>query len=1034
MKNGRIIMKSVFVLILTVFSFQVMAQSKTITGKVTDSENLPLPGVTIIEKGTANGTVTDANGNYKITISNPNDTLIFKSIGMVTEEIGVNNQTNINMSLVGDIVSLSEVVVVGYGTQKKANLSGAVTAIEGEAITKKASSDVLSAMQGELPGVMVLRSSGQPGAESSGIRIRGFSSANTTKALVLVDGVEGDIALLNPNDIESISVLKDAGSAAIYGARAAAGVVLVTTKKGNTSGKVTVNYNGYYAINLPGNMPERVPAWEEQDMINIGRVAAGGSPEWNAEQSSWVNSPNFNYRPNNTNGRWDYFQATNWVEEGTKDYTVQQNHSVSINGGTEKMNYLASAGYFTKDGLLKFGPDGYNRYNARLKINSEVNKYVSFGAQFSYAGSFTETNPYGVTNVLERLYRIRGRQPIFAPEEDINVNPYNGDLQVNPIDLMKNGGISKNNYEAYTGKGELTIKNIIPGFRANLSASRQSGNYNSDVERRNLIWYDRLGTTVRFQANNPNSLTKTKNFDKHDNLEAIVNYDRKLGKHSLGLLAGTTYEIYRKDQFAGTANNLNSNDFFTFNYYDASIATNTSLSDSIATWAMNSYFGRLNYDYDERYLLEANVRYDGSSRLSPENRWKMFPSFSAAWRLTKEKWFDFDFISNLKFRGSWGQLGNGAVLGLYDYLATISNGTNIGESYYYQTALASHSKTWETIETTNIGFDFGLLKNRLSFTGDYYWKYNKNMLATLQLPNLVGIPVPNANVGELKTWGWEIEMKWQDKIGKLSYQTSLNVSDNQNKLIHYDGKNTISPGTVNLLEGYELNSIWGYKTAGYWNSREEYLQYKTDNPGYETFNDAKIAGGDVRYVAKGKADHMIGAGGGTPDNPGDLVYLGNTNGRYSFGFNLAAQWKGFDFSIFFQGIGQRKFLIATETIAPFYSTSTMPWTIHRDYWTEENKDAYWPRMYNNNGNDFNFKPSDKWIQNGAYIRLKNIQLGYKIPIPKRFVERARIYISGADVWEHSHVLSVFDPEVGNNASAQFYPFFRTWTLGLDVTF
>jgi len=1034
MKNGNLMMKSVFVLIFAITSFQLMAQVRSVSGKVTDTGNLALPGVTVIEKGTTNGTITNVEGEYEIKVSNADATLIFTSIGMKAQERQISNLSVINIVMDYETFGIEEVVVVGYGVQKKVNLTGAVSAIEGDVIAKKPATDVLSAMQGEMPGVAVLRGSGQPGSESSGIRIRGFSSANATSALVLIDGVEGDMTLLNPNDIESVSVLKDAAASAIYGARAAAGVILITTKSGSKSGKVKVNYNGYYAINTPGIMPERVTAWEEQDMINIGRVNAGGSPEWNAEQSSWVANPNFNYRPNNTNGRWDFFQATNWVDEGTRDYTSQQNHSVSIMGGNEQMNYMFSGGYYTKNGILKFGPDSYDRYNFRLKLDSEINKYVSFGIQASYSGAFTETNPFGVTNILERLYRIRGRQPIFNPEEDINDNPYNGDLQVNPIDLMKNGGISKGRYEAYTGLGNITIKDFIPGLRLNMNVSRQHGLYNSEVKRRHLIWYDRLGTGIRFQANNPNSLTKTKNFDIRDKAEATLNYDLKLSNHSFNVLAGSTYEIYRKDQISATASNLNSNDFFSFNYYDASLATNTNLSDEISTWAMQSWFGRLNYNFSDRYIFEANVRYDGSSRLAPDKRWQAFPSFSAAWRINEESWFNAQFVSNLKLRASWGQLGNGAVLGLYDYIATISSGTHMGDSYYYQTALASQSKTWETIETTNIGIDFGLFNNKLNVSGDYYWKYNKDMLASLQLPSLLGVSVSSANVGELKTWGWELELKWRDKIGNVDYQASFNISDSQNKLVKYDGRNTINAGTVTLLEGYELNSIWGYKTNGYWSSREEYLQYKADNPGYQSFNDARVAGGDVRYVAQGTPDHMIGAGGGTPEDPGDLVYLGNTNGRYMFGLNLAAQWKGFDLSMFFQGVGKRAFLIQTGTITPFWQTSTMPWTIHRDYWTEDNPNAFWPRMYNNNGNDFNFKPSDKWVQNGAYVRLKNIQLGYKIPISKRILEQARIYVAGSDIWEYSKVLSVFDPEVGNNASANYYPFFRTWSLGLNLTF
>jgi TonB-linked SusC/RagA family outer membrane protein len=1010
------------------------AQDKTLSGTVTAVDGSRLPGVTVIFKGTSTGTVTDSDGNYSVKVADPAIPLVFSFVGMETKEVAVKGLSILNVTLADATIGIDEVVAVGYGIQKKVNLTGAVAAIEGETITRKSATDVLSAMQGEMPGVAVLRSSGQPGAETSGIRIRGFSSVNSTSALVLIDGVEGDMTLINPNDIESVSILKDAAAASIYGARAAAGVILVTTKSGEKSGEVKVSYNGYFGVNTPGNMPKRVTAWEEQDMINVGRVNAAGSPEWNVEQSSWVANPNFNYRPNISTGRWDYFQATNWVAEGTKDYTTQQSHSLSISGGNKQMNYVMSGEYYTKNGILEYGPDSYDRYNFRFKLNSEVNKYVTIGAQVNYNGAFTKTNPYGVANILERLYRIRERQPVFAPAEDINEDPYNGDLQVNPIDLMINGGVTQNRYESYMGKGDVTIHDIIPGLKLKLSASRQNSNYNSQENRRLLTWYDMKGTGIRFQANNPNSLTKTKNFDYHDNIESTLNYDLKLGKHAISLLLGSSYENYRKDESAGTVRNLNSNDFFSFNYYDASVITNTSVSDNIQTWAMNSYFGRLNYNYDNRYILEANMRYDGSSRLAPDNRWKAFPSFSAAWRINEEKWFKFNTISNLKVRASWGQLGNGAVLGLYDYIATISNGNQMGEGYYFQTALASQSKTWEIIETTNLGLDFGLFNNRLSFSGDYYWKYNKNMLALLQVPSLIGIGVSNANVGELKTWGWEFDAKWHDKVGEINYQIGFNISDSQNELVKYDGRSTINEGTVPLLEGYPLNTIWGYKTDGYWSSRDEYLAYKTSNPGYQTFNDAKIAGGDVKYLAQGTADHQIGAGGGTPAKPGDLVNLGDANGRYLFGINLAAQYKGFDFSMFFQGVGKRNFLIETGTITPFYSTATMPWTIHQDYWTETNQDAFWPRMYNNNGNDFNFKASDKWLQNGAYIRLKNIQLGYTIPISKKIIEKARIYVSGSDVWEYSKVLSVFDPEVGNNASASYYPFFRTWSLGLNVTF
>jgi TonB-linked SusC/RagA family outer membrane protein len=690
--------------------------------------------------------------------------------------------------------------------------------------------------------------------------------------------------------------------------------------------------------------------------------------------------------------------------------------------------------------LLKYGPDGNERFNLRAKINAELNDYLSFSLNAGYQGQFTEDSPYGATNILERLYRVRGRQPIYNPEEDINESPYNGDLQQNAIDIMKNGGLRRSQYEAFTAKGTLTIKNVVKGLRVNLSASRKAGYYSQETRKRNLIWYDRLGSGIRFQVNNPNELTKKKNSDYHDLFEATVHYDLNLSRHTINLLGGSTYENYRKDEIEGIVKNLISNDFFSFNYYDSSEATNTTLKDLIEPWSMMSYFGRVNYNYADRYLFEANVRYDGSSRLAPDNRWKAFPSFSVAWRINEESWFNVDLVNSLKARASWGQLGNGAVLGLYDYLALISSGKYQGESYYYQNELASKQKTWETVETTNIGLDLSLFNNRLNMTADYYWKYNNDMLATVNLPTQIGIQTPNANIGVLKTWGWEFEIGWRDKIKELSYQVSFNLSDSQNEVKEYSGINVVSAGTIKLLEGYPINSIWGYKTDGYWKSREEYLTYKQANPGYESFQDGKVSGGDVKYVAKGKADHKIGVGGGTPEDSGDLVYLGDATGRYLYGLNIGLQWRNFDFGMMFQGVGKREMLINAGTLAPLSQTALMPWTIHRDY-CQVDKDGnlitegYWPRLYNyNNQETFNFHASDKWVQDASYIRLKNVTLGYTIPVKKNVLEKLRVYVSGADLWEHTNLLSVFDPEVGNDAKATYYPFFRTWTVGLNVTF
>ena len=1004
--------------------------SFNVSGEVVDkTSGEPLIGVTVIEKSNpTKGTSTDFDGKFNLTVSSGDVVLSFSYVGYASLELKAKD-ANGTVQMEESSTLLNEVVVVGYGTQKKVNLSGAVSSINGDEISSRPASDALSALQGQVPGLQVLRSSGQPGSETSGMRIRGFSSANATSTLVLVDGVESDMTLLNPNDIESVSVLKDAAACAIYGARAAAGVVLVTTKRGS-EGKPKVSYNGYVGMNKPGLMPERVTAWQEQVMINEARLQAGGGTDGSLEFASWIGNPNFSWRPNNTNGRWEFFESTNWVAEGTRKYTFQQSHNVSVTGGNKSTNYLVSGGYFSKNGILKYGPDKNERYNVRINLNTELNEHINLEVLASYDGKFLKQNPYGAAGLLSRLYRVRGRQPIYNPEED--PNPYNGDLQVNAIDIMKNGGLKDTQYQSYTGKGTLNIKDyFVKGLGLRLSASRRADYYSEQTSKRTLEWKDRLGISNRNTANSPNSYYRQKNNAYHDNLEALLTYNGKFGKNQIDVLAGTSYERFRKDLFDATVKNLNSNDFFSFNAYDNEQATNTSVADNIETWAMNSYFGRLNYNFDERYLFEANIRYDGSSRLAPGRRWHAFPSFSAAWRISQEEWFRVEPINSFKLRASWGQLGNGAILGLYDYIATISRGINMGEASYYQSAMASVDKTWEIISSTNIGLDMGFLNNTITLTADYYWKKNDNMLANVTLPHIVGITVPKSNVGTLKSWGWEVEVGYRNRFGDVDFNASVSLSDADNKVVSYKGQNTIAEGSVDILEGYPLNSIWGYKTDGMWQSRQEYLDYKAAHPGYESFNDAKVSGGDIKYVAQGDGAHTIGQGGGTPENPGDLVYLGSSNGRYFYTFSLGASWKGFDFNIMFQGVGKRKVYVEPDQLAPLKNTYDMPWTIHTDYWTEDNPNASLLRLYN--GNNFNYKASDRWVQDGSYLRLKNVTFGYTIPVPRKTLERLRVYISGDDVWEHTNMLKVFDPEVGNKPSANYYPFFRTWTFGVNLT-
>jgi TonB-linked SusC/RagA family outer membrane protein len=1023
-----------FLLVLQLMSTFLFAQAKQVEGIVKDSTGTPLERVSVTVNNSRKGVTTDKSGHYVI-MAEQGAVLSFSFTGYTTKTAVVGSSGFIDIFLSSTTQTIDAVVVVGYGTQRKVNLSGAVAQVSGKDLVNKPVPNVTGALQGVMPGVTVIRGSGKPGAEGYGIRVRGFTSGNPANALVLVDGIEQDINLLDPSDVESISVLKDASASAIYGARAAAGVILVTTKQG-APGKTRINFSTYYGINITARQPERLNSWDEQTLIDEARFNATGAREFNAEQIEWLQNPNFSYRPNPTADRWEYYGNNNWLKEGMYKINHQQNHSISVGGGEQKLNYLVSGSYYQRDGVLRFGPDDNYRYNFKVNVNAEVSKYVSLKMTAGYIGSFINENSYGTDQIIDRLYRSRTRQSLYVPAEDVTGTKYNGDLQVNAVDIEKNAGKETRNYETFTGKINLQVKNVVKGLTLDVITWRNQSMYNMENDARTLYWYGRSVNTVRFSINTPNGISLQKNKAYQNNLQGYLTYNYKIKDHSITLLQGGSYEEYRKDEFSASGKNMITNDFFSLNYADPlTIKSN----DNVETWALASAFGRLNYNFKGKYLFEASYRYDGSSKLNPKDRWQLFPSLSAAWRVSEERFMkDIPFISNLKIRGSWGQLGNSGPLHNYDYLALLNSGLSsasnlvfngVRTQYLYQDVLSSPDITWETVQQSNIGVDLGLLRNRLNITADYYVKRNKNMLANLNLPNIIGVNVPQANVGELKSWGTELEVKWRDRIGKkLEYHIGFNISDNQNELVRYEGKNVIGTGgVIQYMEGYAMNTVWGYKTDGFFQTDADANAYKA-KVNYPFFANPKA--GDVKYLDL-NGDGKISEGKGTPEDPGDLVMLGTTNARYTYGFDLGTTWKGLDFSVFFQGALKRSFLINEGTLSPMLGTADMPWTIHMDRWTPENPNAFFPRMYQTSAH--NYKPSDRWTQNGSYLRLKNIQVSYTIPMRKKYMRELKVYVSGQDIWESTKVLSVFDPEVGNNVGATAYPFYRSVAFGLNIS-
>ena len=1008
--------------------------AKEIVVTVVDSaSNSGLPGVNVAVKGTTRGTSTDANGKA-VFLAEPTDVLVFSYIGYLGSEAPVGSRSSIKIALRPSEEALSEVVVVGYGTQKKMNLTGAVTTIDSKAIENRPVSNLANAMQGTTPGLIVTRTSGQPGSENITMQVRGATSANgNINPLVLLDGVTVPISTLqtmNPNDVESISVLKDAAVAAIYGAQAAGGVILVTTKKGK-SGKTVFNYSAMYGKSWMQDVPQRMKLADEATYANLSNKNAGLGPAFNDYELGLIrDGVEYYVNPADTNS-YIYLNQKSFVKQLIRDFTTMQSHNFSARGGNERINYMLSFGLMDQNGAFRIGPDKLRRYNGRLNLGAELTKHLSIETRLAYTNQQQEAAAQSAATLMNQTLRYRQRWPIFTPEGRLSGA---GTSSANMAYAhLKEGGY--NNYDNNNLDGVVTLKlaNIVKGLQMRAILGGQYGRGDRDLFRRTITTWQRYNPV--YYLNNPNSYEVTNETSINKNVQYLIDYDLSFaGKHTLHALAGYQFEDYRYSSVFSSARSLASNDIPALNLGDDATKVNT---QTIATYANQSFFGRVNYSYNNRYLFEATLRADETSRLAPGMRMKVFPSLSAGWNINQEQWFPkLDFMSALKVRGSWGQLGSalGSVIGNYDYLNMLTRANTLvlggaRSMYFYQSVVPSSSLTWETVETSNAGIDLGLFSNRLSLSADYYVKYNRNMLTPQLLPSTFGVNTPRKNNGELKSWGWEIELIHKNTLGKdFSYNIGFNLSDNQNKLISYAGQKVISEGVTSILEGYPLNSIWGYKTDGFFQQKQEVVDW--------AYQDAITNVGDVKYLDLDN-DGRISVGRATPEDHGDLVYLGADQPRYTFGVTGGLNWKGLDFSFFVQGVGSRTFFPNTAFINPQDAQWNNPMSFHIDYWTEQNRDAYFPRPYVGGGH--NYRKSDKWIVNGRYARLKNVQIGYTLPVAltqKVKISNARIFLTGQDLITVSGLgifKGSFSPEFGNN-SAYNYPMYSNVSVGVNVNF
>lgn len=998
-------------------------QVKIISGHVKDEQGLPIPSVSVSLAGTQQGTTTDVNGAYKINAPQ-NATLVFSFLGYEKTTIKVTGSWDGNVVMTEDkkARNLNEVVVVAYGTQKKANLTGSVSAIGSKELQNRPVTNLNDALQGTMAGVTVTTTGGQPGSTGN-INIRGIGTLNNANPMVVIDGIIGSLSDVNPNDVQSISVLKDAASAAIYGSRAANGVILVTTKRGK-SGRMQVNYNAYAGKQKATNLPDFLPSWQAATLYNQALANEGQTPYWTANDITlFKNQTDPDTHPN-----------TDWQGFLYKGSGFQQNHALNVSGGDDKTQYAFSLGYFQQDGIIQ--KSNFKRYSTRMNINSAITKNFSVNANLSFLYSPTEA-PDGLGGG-----DIGGIIGTTAAMNSTVVNQYkNGVYNYlsfgNPISWLNSPGYNNNQRSLFTGNTGIDwepIKGLHfkPSFSYRYEADPAQEFKPADT------YYDPKNPSVALTTISQSSIANTNSTNNYYNLQALLEYDRHFGKHSIDILAGSSQELTTYSYlYAYRQNFLNSS----LSEINAAPSLGQQNGGTSTQLALLSYFGRARYAYDDKYLFEANLRDDGSSRFTKGQRWGLYPSFSAGWNISKEPFFGSlsNYIPTLKLRGSWGKLGNQTIgfpptLGIgapYPGISVISSGQNYSFNQTLAPGIAlnngaNEAVTWEKATTTDVGIDLALLNGKLSFTADYFIKNTSNILWQLPASNIYGFTVPFQNVASVRNSGWELGVAYNDKIGNVSYNIAVNASFIANKITDLAGTQDINHGKV---VGYPDNSFFGYQVEGIFQTQQQVNDHAKQSGGL-------IGPGDLMYKdvsgPNGKPDGVI--------DGNDRVYLGSPFPKTTFGFTLGASWKGIGVSGFFQGaLGVKNYVQGFELGSLQQANIGNPTTALLDAWTPTNTSATFPRLWSTytQNNPQNFV-SSFWVRNASYLRLKNLLVSYTLPnkpLARLGVKGIKIYYSGQNILTFSSFYKWVDPETttGNNAYGS-YPQLKTNTLGLEVTF
>ncbi|WP_084490007.1 SusC/RagA family TonB-linked outer membrane protein [Niabella ginsenosidivorans] len=993
------------------------AQSKKITGKITDEQNKPLEGVSVRLKGSGSGTASNAEGNYSLNVPGTTDALVFSIVGYLEKEVTIGSAPVMNVTLQKDVTGLNEVVVVGYGTQKKANLTGSVSVINSAQIERRPNTSTSNALQGLAPGVTVTSQTGSPGGDGAQIRIRGINSfgGSSSNPLVIIDGVAGSIDDVDANLIESISVLKDAASSAIYGSRAANGVILITTKRAKD--KLSVNYKGFIGKQTPTAIPRVTDGLTYMRVFNDASMNDNGTTIY-SDQDIEDFKQKYEADPKNYD----------WQDAILNGSGLEQNHFISLAANSGIIRVTPSFSYTDQEGIIK--NTNFKRYIFRNNLDITPNKKFSIKADIAV----TNKNRKQIADE-GTVWNYLGRMPTNIPIR-YGDRWSDGWVKINPVGYIEDGGNRKANNLEFYGNLSVNYKPVNWLSLTGMFAPRYLTN-NVHLFRKSVMTYYEDGSEAG-AANTYTELTESAYRYFYGTYQFQATAQKSFGNHNFRLMAGASRETYDEKYLSGYRR-----DFVYDNYEQLAAGADNATKDNNGTenqWILISGFGRFNYDFKSKYLFEANLRYDGTSRFIGANRWAAFPSFSAGWVISKEDFWKkiSPVINMLKVRASWGKLGNQNIgSSYYPFAEALSLGSvSMGGNIYQmitQTTLSNPDLRWEATVMKGIGIDAGLF-NKLSVTFDWYDKRTDGILMKLNTSQLTGLASPYQNAAVVSNKGWEVAARYDDQFGDFQLGVGANLSDVKNKIIDMRGQT--SGDLLRQQEGYAINSIYGYIADGLYQSQEE-----IDNGPVQI---GTLKPGDVRY--RDIAGAFDASGNPIPDGKitdADKVIIGSTIPRYTYGANLDLGWRGIRLSTFLQGVGKVDGYLNSHYVIPAVNSSAIkPWQL--DYWTPENTDASLPRVSITSTN--NTQNSTLWMRSAAYMRLKNLQLGYELPAAftkKLGVQQVFVYVNGQNIFTKTRFYEGYDPEINFNANAadgvslgggDYYPQVKIYTFGIDIKF